>query len=141
MELVFDPVHLAADNAEESPVVDEDLDAILYHLLIKCACFLDVFQVVCKSAAAFLLDANFYEFGIRLVKKMSELQDRSWSQGHGRLSRPRSSRTVRFWGRGEGLRHSRSSHGRVKGSGGRVPPGLLPTCRERAPRNNPEASC
>lgn len=87
-QFVLGPVHLAADDAEERLAVDQDLDPILFHGLVKGPRFVDVFEVVRQTAAAPVLDSNPDELWIWLIQKLAEMVHRCWCQAHGSLPRP-----------------------------------------------------
>lgn len=65
-QLIFVPVHLAADNAEQCPAVDQDLDAILLHDLVEGGRFLHVFKVVCETRATLVFHTNSNKLGVWL---------------------------------------------------------------------------
>ena len=65
-ELILDPIHLAADDAEESFTVDENLDSILLDHLVECAGLGHVFEMIGESAATSIAHAHSDELWIRL---------------------------------------------------------------------------
>lgn len=64
-EPIFLPVHFRTDDAEKGFAVDEHFDAVLLYTLVKLGrlFWLDVFQMVRHSGAAFVLDTHTDEFG------------------------------------------------------------------------------
>ncbi len=47
IQLVFHPVHLAPDDAEQRFAIDQDLDPILLYRLVKFSRFVHIFEVIC----------------------------------------------------------------------------------------------
>ena len=58
VELVLDPVHLGADDAEECLAVDKDLDAVLLDDLVEAPRLGHVFEVVRHARAALVAHAD-----------------------------------------------------------------------------------
>lgn len=87
VQLVFRPVHLAANNAEQGLAIYEHLDSVLLDHLIKCPGLFDIFQVVRETAASTIPYSNFDEFWLGLVQHRSELLYGRWCEFHRRFSR------------------------------------------------------
>lgn len=79
------PVHLTANDAEQGFAVDQDFHSVLFHNFIEGAWLLDIFEVVSKTGATFVLHANSNELRLWLRQQCAQLLNRSWSDGHGRL--------------------------------------------------------
>ncbi len=69
VKLVLDPVHLAADDAEEGLAVDQDADAVLLDLLVERARAVDVLEVVGQPATPAVAHADLDQLGLRLVQQ------------------------------------------------------------------------
>lgn len=67
VQLVFRPVHLATNNAEQGLAIYQHLDSVLLHHLIKGPGLFDIFQVVRETAASTIPYSNFDEFWLGLV--------------------------------------------------------------------------
>ena len=85
-ELILDPIHLAADDTEESFTVDEDLDSVLLDHLVECAGLGHVFEMIGKSATTSIAHAHSDELRIRSREELTELSKGTWRERHGRLA-------------------------------------------------------
>lgn len=72
-QLVFMPVHFTANDTEESLAVDQNFHAVLLDNLVELARFLHVLEVVGKTRAATVLDANPNELWFRLIHQFAKL--------------------------------------------------------------------
>ena len=88
VELVLDPVHLGADDAEEGLTVNEDLDAVLLDLLVEGARAIDVLEVVGQAAAPAVPHPDLDQLRLRLVQQAAQLLHGRRSQLQRRLPRP-----------------------------------------------------
>lgn len=97
IQLVFCPVHLAADDAEQGLAIDEHLDPVLLDRLVKRTGLVDIFEMVRQAAAAPIPNANFDEFWLGLIQHHAKLLHSRGCEFHGCFSRSqRGARPHRF---------------------------------------------
>lgn len=58
IQFVFYPVHLTADDAEQSLAIDQNLHSVLFYSLIESACFIHILEVICQPRTSSVLDTN-----------------------------------------------------------------------------------
>ena len=88
VELVLDPVHLGADDAEECLAIDKDLDAVLLDLLVEGAGAVDVLEVVGQAAAPAVPHTDLDQLRLGLVQQRPQLLHRRRRQLQRRLPWP-----------------------------------------------------
>lgn len=86
IKLVLDPVHLTANNTEESLAVDQHLDTVLLYCLVKSARLVHILQVIRKSRAASVLNPDTDQLWFWLIQKVTQLLYGLCRQVHGSLS-------------------------------------------------------
>jgi len=83
IQFILHPVHLAPNNTEERFTINQHLDPILLHLFVKFPSFVHVFQIVCQTGTASVLNAYADEFGGGESEQAVELSYGGWGEGHG----------------------------------------------------------
>lgn len=87
-ELIVDPVHLRANNAKQRLGVNQHLDAVLYHLLVKLSRLVHILEVICQTRAASVLNSNANKFWLGLVQQLFQVRHCCRRQLNSSLSRP-----------------------------------------------------
>ena len=86
-ELVLNPIHLAPDDAEKRLAVDQHPHAVLFHRFVEAARLVDVFEVICKPAAAPIAYPNLNKLWVWLIEQRTQLVDGGRCELHGGLAR------------------------------------------------------
>lgn len=75
VEIILDPVHLAANNTEQRFAVNQNPNSILLNSLVVRPGLVHVFEMVRQPAASAIAHSNLDELRVIVLKKLAQMCD------------------------------------------------------------------